>query len=403
MKFVNDLRQTWWLVVGAVGLLCGGSDPAQAQSQPGDDPFARIQQRFDDATQSGEDALRQLQEQYAAKRAAMEAQWAKREQEIERRWQERKRAIEQKWDQALRSTKKEWVEYSPGNDSRSIVNFEDGTVEIATLVPMKKSGRLPKEQESAAQDEIARQLEQILSEPADAARSVLAGQIVTGRGKPVEPKSAKAFVKEEVAPNLAVDNRVTQSRDGIPRVKVSATISLTPDHLKKRARQYLDAVLAESKRRQLDPRLVFAVIQTESYFNPKAQSPIPAYGLMQLVPRSGARDAYNFVYNDDKVLDDDYLFQPTQNVELGAAYLYLLMRKIFADLPEGEKKNYVVICAYNWGPGNVRNKILKRNRIFDMSDAQAFATLSQSTPEETKNYLKRVTERMALYDELVRA
>lgn len=389
------------LAVCAVTLAVGhgfATGYALAQSA---DPFEEINKRFQERKSAGEDALQSLQNQFQAKRAAMEEQWRKREMEIEQRWQERKREIEKKWAQAQRSTQKEWVDYSSGNDSRSIVNFEDGTVEIATLVPVTRPGRLPKEQAAAAQEEIARQLEQILSERADAKRALLAGQMATSKGRPVDPKTAKAFVQQEVFPNLVVDDTPTESRDGVSRVKVTAKLKMTPDHLKKRAQQYLETVLAESRRRQLDPRLVLAVIQTESYFNPKAESHIPAYGLMQLVPRSGARDAYNFVYNDDKVLDDEYLFQPGQNVELGAAYLHLLMNKSFTDVPMGDKKNYLVICAYNWGPGNVRKRIMGPYRVQELSDSQVFALLTEKAPEETRNYLKRVTERMSLYEDLV--
>jgi len=54
------------------------------------------------------------------------------------------------------------------------------------------------------------------------------------------------------------------------------------------------------------------------------------------------------------------------------------------------------------GPGSLRNKILKRFPIQDMTDAQVFALLTEKTPEETRNYLQRVTDRMSLYEELVR-
>lgn len=389
------MRRQWWLPLVIWGVV-GTAGPA-----PAADPFEEINQRFQQRKNAGEDALQSLQDQYRAKREAMEEQWRQREREIEERWQQQKRAIEQKWDQAQRSTKKEWVAYSPGYDSRSIVNFEQGTVEITTLVPVSKDAQGAKPDVSAARDEIARQLEQVLAEKSDARQPILSGQLKNGAGRPVDAKTAKAFVQQEIVPNMVLDDKPVESRDGVSRVKVTTTLKLTPDHLKKRARQYLETVIAESRRRQLDPRLVLAVIQTESYFNPKAESHIPAYGLMQLVPRAAGRDAYNFVYNDDKVLDDAYLFQPTQNVELGAAYLYLLMNKLFADVPPGDKKNYLVICAYNWGPGNIRKKIMGQYRIQDLTDGQVFGLLTDRTPEETRNYLKRVTERMALYDELV--
>jgi membrane-bound lytic murein transglycosylase C len=385
-------------------LLAGSLLGAVPESSAGAaDPFEEINKRFQERKSESEDALLTIQNQYRAKREAMEAQWKKREREIDEQWQWKKREIEQKWDQALRSTRKEWVEYSPGNDTRSIVNFEEGTVEVTALVPVapKEKRRSGAATVAAAQDEIVRQFERLLAEQAESKKPLLASQVQSRTGKPVDQQNVRPFIQQEVLPATTVDDRPVESRDGVTRVKVTAKVKMTPDHLKKRAQQYAEAVAAYAKRHQLDPRLVFAVIHTESYFNPKAQSHIPAYGLMQLVPRAAARDAYNFVYNDDKVLDDVYLFQPTPNVELGTAYLRILRSQIFADLQDGEKKNYLVICAYNWGPGNIRKKIIKQFRIQDLTDAQLFTLLIEKTPEETSNYLKRVTERMALYDELV--
>lgn len=374
--------------------------PAEVLAQA--DPFEEINKRFQQRQQQADETLLSVEEQYRAKRQSMEAAWQKREREIEEQWQKAKREIEKKWDKALQSTKKEWVAYSADYDARSIVNFEDGTIEVSAVVPVPK-GQKPASADvlSAAQDEVARQFERILAEQARENQRVLADQVVSRAGRPVGPQNAKPFIKEEVLPNLVVDAKPVESRDGVTRAKVTAKVKLAPDHIKKRAQQYLDVVMTSAKRFDVDPQLVLAVIQTESAFNPKAQSHIPAYGLMQLVPRAGARDAYNFVYKDDKVLDDVYLFDPANNVELGAAYLHILNDQIFKDLADGDKKNYVVISAYNWGPGNVRGKILKRFPVETMPEEQVFTLLSEKTPEETRNYLKRVTERMPQYEGMV--
>ncbi|MBI4400742.1 MAG: transglycosylase SLT domain-containing protein [Nitrospirae bacterium] len=405
-----------WIVV-----LVGG-DGSFTSATRAADPFEEINQRFQQQQREGDDAVRGVREQYRAKRAAMEAEWQKKEQEIEARWQRAKREIEKKWDQAVRSTRKEWVDYSPTFDARSIVNFEEGAIEVAALVPLRKSGAPRKSDQTergsarrkneaapaddlalrqAAAAEIARQMERIFSEQDELGRAILNGQVVSRTGMPVNQRTVKPFIQQEVLPAVVVDEKPVDSRDGIQRAKVTATVKMTPDHLKRRAHQYLDVVLAHAQRHRVDPRLVLAVIHTESYFNPRAQSSAPAYGLMQLVPRAGARDAYNFLYQDDKVLDPDYLYDPARNVELGVAYLNILMRQSFADLDEGERKNYLVICAYNWGPANIRNKIMNRIRVQSLPESRVFDLLTERTPEETRQYLKRVTERRALYTELV--
>jgi membrane-bound lytic murein transglycosylase C len=189
----------------------------------------------------------------------------------------------------------------------------------------------------------------------------------------------------------------------VTRIAVTARVAMLPDHLRRRALQYQELVPAYAKQHGLDPRLLFAMIHTESFFNPKAQSPSPTYGLMQLVPRGAARDAYNFLYKEDRVLDDDYLLDPAHNVELGAAYLRLLGKQLFAGMEDGDKRTALLLCAYKWGPGNTQSKILKQVRVQDLTNTQVQTLLTQRTPEDTRLYLKQVRDRMALYEDVLSA
>lgn len=140
-----------------------------------------------------------------------------------------------------------------------------------------------------------------------------------------------------------------------------------------------------------------AVIHTESYFNPLAVSPANAHGLMQLIPKYGARDAYRVVHGKDQVVSPEYLYVPRNNVELGSAYLSLLGTSSFKRIQDEAKRLHLVICAYNWGPGSISRKIIKRNDIGRMTPSQLYHVLRQQTPEETANYLQRVTKRMRFY------
>ena len=74
---------------------------------------------------------------------------------------------------------------------------------------------------------------------------------------------------------------------------------------------------------------------------------------MQLVPESGGRDAYRFVYEKDRLLPPSYLFDPKRNIELGCAYLHLLRNRFFAAVEDDEKARLCVIAGYNTGAGNV--------------------------------------------------
>jgi soluble lytic murein transglycosylase-like protein len=106
-----------------------------------------------------------------------------------------------------------------------------------------------------------------------------------------------------------------------------AASSLGPDVLHQ-------LVQETAQKHNVDPRLVSAVISTESNWNTSAISRKGAQGLMQLVPET----AQHFgVYNP---------FDPAQNVDAGVRYLSMLLDRYNGDLPKA-------LAAYNAGPSAV--------------------------------------------------
>jgi soluble lytic murein transglycosylase-like protein len=97
---------------------------------------------------------------------------------------------------------------------------------------------------------------------------------------------------------------------------------------------YGKLIYEKSRKYDVDPALVAAVIEQESRFKPRAKSHVGARGLMQLMPRTGrwmgARDLYN----------------PEQNVDAGVKYIKYLDKRF-----KGDRKK--IIAAYNGGEGNV--------------------------------------------------
>jgi len=361
----------------ALILILAGSSPAHADSFDG--LLKQRRDNFDSLLKSAEDEGKE-------KDKMMDEVWEQKKREFDRLWEERKKEIEKKWDEALRSTKKEWVDYSKDDEARSIVNFEKGYVEIAAVIPADN----PDIVKSGAQ-KIQEQFKKIYSDANETGKNPLEGQIAAS--------DSKDFAKKEIVKSVKADREPIIPKDGIKRIVVKVRLELLPDHISIRAKQFIPSVSRYSDEIDVPPELIMSIIHTESYFNPMAQSPAYAFGLMQLIPRYGARDAHRFLFKEDRIVEPSYLLVPDNNIRMGTAYLYILLNRTYGNITDPLKQTYVSVCAYNWGPTGINN-IIKKNNIGSMGHNDLFDLLRQKTPKETSDYLDRVTKRMEIYKPL---
>lgn len=326
----------------------------------------------------------------------------------------RKEVLKQ-WDEFKESTKKDWVEYDEDLSARSNVDFEKGEAEIEVLIPKN----LPNA-EAAAKDKLAGKIEKTIISPGNSndypkigttegefvmERPILEGQVEDSKGRSVDATNVDKFARDLVN-SPAVETKIVKSQDGQERLKMYVSFPLVPDHIRIRAERFLPTVKKYASQYRLDPRLVLAVIQTESYFNPKAKSHVPAYGLMQLVVVSGAREAYLFVFNQDTLLSPDYLYVPENNILLGCAYLSKLRFHYFKEVESDDVAYPCIVASYNTGMGNVSKAIVgtknldkAKKEIMKMDREDILNKLADSLPfQETKDYLMKVLERMKIYE-----
>ena len=94
-------------------------------------------------------------------------------------------------------------------------------------------------------------------------------------------------------------------------------------------------IIQASRRHQVDPALVYAIIMAESGYNPKAVSKRGAEGLMQLMPATA------------EALGVEDSFNPEQNINGGVRHFKWLVTQFDGDIK-------LALAAYNAGSRTVR-------------------------------------------------
>lgn len=135
--------------------------------------------------------------------------------------------------------------------------------------------------------------------------------------------------------------------------------------------------------------MVHAIARQESQFAQNAISHAGARGLMQLMPATAREQAgkLGMSYNRSNLISS-----PQYNIRLGNGYFARMMDYYGGSYP-------LAIAAYNAGPGNV-NKWLRRNGDPRKGGIDWVTWIEKIPIYETKNYVGRVIENAAVYEQL---
>ena len=401
-----------------------------------EDPFAALDAQLEGQFQ---DLDQQLEAEYQAINAAIEAAFQRLKAEAEAVWGQ---------DDAALPTQSVWVDYSDDMQSRRQFDFEEGVLKIEqivdntatqadlvdSLVASVAEAEIDTEADLSEKDTVLNYAKETLAAqnialsetPASSNAPVLEGlmavdntevaasietQLGSALQAPVATNAgsggAAANAPDQGAEAEASSSEITVSSAILSSgaKKVTVTIPFAVDYLSESAQRYQNQVIEEANRRGLPPSLVYAIMETESHFNPRARSHIPAFGLMQLVPSSGGLDAYHYVYGEKLVLGPEYYFNPDQNVELGTAYLDLLLTRYLRAVENEESRTLCAIAAYNTGAGNVARSFSGGTSVRGaaplinaLEPEAVYEHLIANLPyEETRNYVKKVTKARERY------
>lgn len=307
-------------------------------------------------------------------------------------------------------TRTRYVKYTENYKNRVVVDYDAGTILIEHL------------DEEGVKDKLRNAAVVALLTPGDpGAVDLFSDKEVELTGTPylqelvVDEKGVVLKSREDIDrySRFLVENQL-QNRfidaNGVSKMVFYVQMNMVNAHLDKRALQYASTVRKHSDNTQVSRSLIYAVIKTESAFNPYAVSSAPAYGMMQLVPASGGREAYRKARGEDVMPTKEFLFDADNNIELGSTYLGVLMRDSpLREIRNSVSREYCAIAAYNTGPSNVFRAFSKAgnsrtrqdealDRINEMKPDEVYDALRTRLPyEETRGYVVKVVDAKKRY------
>jgi len=336
----------------------------------------------------------------------------------EKAFQNYTKELEKYWKKPLITTKKQLVSYAKDDKSRSVIDFEKNKLTIQTVAKNKKE----------AQQNLALALAQAVTfDTNDFYHKDKLAQAYTKIDKsnhlalskiekepvlaPVFFKKAPTketlykFVKKELKPTkISVKNSPKQQNAKVYTLQ----INLPKNTTLRRSQIYYNSVKKEAYKEQIPMTLVFAIMHSESSFNPMARSHIPAYGLMQIVPKTAGIDSYYYLYKQKRLVGSSYLYNATNNIKMGAAYLHILYYSYLKGIKDPTSRLYCTIAAYNTGAGNVAYAFTRTHNtskaakiINRLSPEEVYRKLLRDLQyDEPKQYLIKVRKRIGIYKKL---
>lgn len=362
--------------------------------------------------QSFSDFQKQQEQSYNTYKKTIDEEFKAYQKAHDEAFKEFSKALGKKWPetngQPEVTTKDKYVEYDKDLNSKKVVDYKNKNISLEVIASSAKE----------AKEKMISMFKNLLTEDVKGAakKDILENKIakkLNTTQKPVQSNEkliADVITSQEkmqMQKNLQKQNLVLVKYKG--KFIYKANVKMPSDSIVRKAKTFKSDVIKNANKQQIPAELIYAIMHSESSFNPMARSHIPAFGLMQIVPRSAGVDSYQYLYNKKRVLPSSYLYNSENNIIIGSGYLHVLYYRYLRNIKDPQSRLYCAIAAYNTGAGNVAKTFIGNTNINKasvtinrMNSQDVYKKLISNLPyNETRVYLKKVNDRVSAYNKLL--
>lgn len=327
---------------------------------------------FEEMNQEWNEHLQYIEKEWQNLYEESQKEWDKYYEEYAKQEANFIKNFESIWGEPLEYTPDRWYDFSEDLKSFSITTFKGdeenkyGYVEVKVIADKNDS-------EEDIKKKIKKQAEKTINKKDEYTKKPILDDLVDK----TDIEKAKIIKEKKVNDSIIY----------------TAKIPITKNPFLERAEEYIPLITKMHDKYGIPRPFILSIIQKESSFLPNAKSKSGALGLMQLIPRYAATEAYIYLYKrkpNPRALVYE-LYNPEKNVLYGTTYLYLLHTRYFKFEKEYSKRKYMVIAGYNMGPVAISKRVRGLN-LDNMNLSSLYNYLLNNTRKETSDYLKKVLQ-----------
>jgi len=287
-----------------------------------------------------------------------------------------------------------YIKYTNDYRSRSIIDFQQGSVRVETLAQPNSQQYLKQAIEYTL---LAPERPKYTDFYTSYSSEVKGNPFLYLQVRDNDGKAIKWHWRASRYANYLIKHKRKQiTMNG--RSVDAVTFTLTANHTKVRMQRYQAQIKQSAQRYGIDNNIVIAMIQVDSLFNPYALNRHGRIGLMQISDSIG-QDVFHQQKKYPFKPQPNWLFNNDNNLDIGISYVNLLDKQYLKKISNPKSRYYATLASYIAGPQNMlqtfsKNKNEALSIINGLSSYEVYQsfTNAQSRPE-IKNYVYEVNRR----------